>query len=35
MAVTRPGRDGPFVRAVNRFSLPGMVLFRREGWPIR
>lgn len=31
MAVARPGWDGPFVRAVNRFSLPGMAPFQQRG----
>lgn len=35
MAVARPGEEGPFVRAVNRFSLPKMAPFLGEGWPIR
>lgn len=31
MAVARPGEEGPFVRAVNRFSLPGMAPFQQRG----
>ena len=29
--MARPGQEGPFVRAANRFSLPGMVPCQQRG----